>query len=101
MKVKDNQSLVDLAIQYSGTTTAAFDLALANNISLTDDLTAGQTLISLDKDYGFESIVNYFSNNEMVIPATAVTDLFIEQFDDPGIGQMIISVNFMAKPQNK
>lgn len=42
--VTNNQSLLDVAIQHSGSAEAAFDTALQNGISLTDDLDTGETL---------------------------------------------------------
>jgi hypothetical protein len=39
--VLNNQSLLDLAIQHFGDATAAFDIALANDLSITDEIVAG------------------------------------------------------------
>lgn len=97
MKISDNQSLLDLAIQYSGTATVAFDLALVNGKSITEDLTVGEILTDLHISYGVESIVKYFLDNKF-LPATAITDAFIDELNELGIGEMIINVNFMAKP---
>lgn len=35
---KNRQSMLDIAMEYSGTTEAAWDIAQANGLSLTDDL---------------------------------------------------------------
>lgn len=43
--VLDGQSLVDVAIQWSGSAQAVFDLAVLNNVSITDQLSAGDMLL--------------------------------------------------------
>lgn len=96
MKVKDNQSFLDLAIQYNGTAIAAFELAFINNRSLTDDLYTSEILSDLDKDYGFSNVANYFANGGY-IPATAVTDTYMESISDLGIGDMIIEQSFIIR----
>lgn len=68
--VTNNQSMMDVAIQNCGSFEAAFDLAMLNDISLTDDLSAGASLTE-----------TAISNNDVVVaynaahvcPATAVT----------------------------
>ena len=44
VKVKDRQSLLDMAVQTAGSMEAAFGLAAANGVSLTDTLADGQVL---------------------------------------------------------
>ncbi len=45
-KVVARQSLLDIAIQQCGDATAVFQLAVLNGLSITDDLEAGQTIVS-------------------------------------------------------
>jgi hypothetical protein len=69
VKVLSQQSLLDVAIQQAGTAEAAVLLALANGLSVTDELDAGQeltTVAAIDRD-----IFNYYANNQLK-PATAV-----------------------------
>ena len=78
VRVKDNQSLFDIAIQTAGSAEAAFALALANDLSITDDLAIGQELqtvpiMSID-------IANFYRNRALT-PATA----FIGEADESGI----------------
>jgi hypothetical protein len=40
-----NQSIIDIAIQYAGSCDAAFGIASANGIGLTDVLVPGQSLV--------------------------------------------------------
>ena len=44
--VLSNQSLLDIAIQEDGNVLAAFEWALANGISITEELVPGQKLIT-------------------------------------------------------
>lgn len=88
-----HQSLLDLAIQHTGTAENAFDLALQNNRSITDDLEAGESIeftaygIQQNKD-----ILNYYSAKRLQ-PATAVIMLPEEERLE-GIGYWTISVDF-------
>ena len=88
-----HQSLLDLAIQHTGTAENAFDLALQNNRSLTDDLEAGESIeftaygIQQNKD-----ILNYYTAKN-IQPATAVI-LPPEEERLEGIGYWTISVDF-------
>jgi hypothetical protein len=68
MKVRrqDNQTLLDVAIQYCGDAAAAFDIALLNDLSLTDD-TFDEVLLSAPVN---KRIVEYYSNNN-INPATS------------------------------
>ncbi|MDR1984972.1 MAG: hypothetical protein LBQ28_09145 [Prevotellaceae bacterium] len=75
----NNQSLLDIAIQELGSAEAAFDIAKANNISITDDLQAGQILQipQLSGDYVRKQTVNYYKVNE-IKPATSIgNEVFI------------------------
>lgn len=70
-----NQSLFDLAIQVFGSVAYAFELALANGLSITSDLEPGQ-LITLPNSSplgrsGGASIANYYAANG-IKPATAL-----------------------------
>ena len=42
--VLHNQSLLDLALQHTGTIESVFELAMLNNLSITDDVVAGKVL---------------------------------------------------------
>ena len=42
--VLHNQSLLDLALQHTGTIESIFELAMLNNLSITDDVVAGKVL---------------------------------------------------------
>ena len=70
---KNNQSLFDMAVQTLGSAEAIFDIAIANGISITDDLTVGQTLqITHKSDYSQRRTAAYYSING-IMPATAIS----------------------------
>ncbi len=68
--VLDRQSIFDMAVQVMGSAEAAFVLARDNNLSLTDELQAGQELewFSIDN----RQIETYYKNRNLH-PATALT----------------------------
>lgn len=94
--VLNNQSIVDLAIQYRGAASAAFEIAKANGKSLTDDLKTGELLEIPDTLYNVRDIANYYQGKRL-LPATAVTDEFINNIINSGIGEMIIEQTFIVR----
>ena len=71
IKVSENQSLLDFSIQTAGDASAAFALALANDISITDELQTGQELIPAGM--AAKEITDYYTNRKLK-PATGITD---------------------------
>lgn len=69
--VSSGQSLFDIALQHCGAMEAAFDIALANGLSLTDELMPGQTLALPQKTYDAD-VAAYYSVNS-IQPASAIT----------------------------
>lgn len=95
--VLNNQTLQDIAILYCGTIAALFDIALLNNVSITDDLVPGQILEIPSKDYGFQEVVNYFISNE-IQPATILTKENTEAMEGlTGIDYWIIEDTFTVQ----
>lgn len=67
-----NQSLLDVALQHSGNIESIFEIILANDLSLTDEVKAGQTLIMpniISKD---NDILSYYTAKK-IQPATGFT----------------------------
>ena len=93
--VRDRQNLWDLCLQYTGSLEGVFDLALANGLSLTDSLEAGQQLELPDGLETDPDIRTYFQDND-IVPATALTR---EQacYSHLGIGEMYIGANFKLR----
>ena len=85
VKVKDRQSLLDMAVQTAGSMEAAFDLAVANGVSLTATLKDGQVLAT----------VRYYSVQK-IMPATALSREEISVLERGGIGFMGIEMEFIV-----
>lgn len=85
--VDHNQSVFDMAVQHLGGVTEVFTYALLNNISITDDLKAGTSLI--DGTPIEKGLVKYFSDNKFV-PACGFTksdnEIQLSGIDYWGIG---------------
>lgn len=81
--VTSQQSTLDLALQHCGSMEAAFDLAVLNGLSITDDLADGQQLdipAALSKD-----VTNYYAVHD-IRPATAITTEAINDIIGSGEG---------------
>ncbi|MDY3337784.1 hypothetical protein PG279_01160 [Riemerella anatipestifer] len=88
--VLHNQSLLDTCLQHTGTIEGVFELAMANNMAITDDVEAGQIMklpegIKEDRD-----IFNYYAAKG-IQPATAITEV-VEKCE--GIGCWAIGIDF-------
>ncbi|MDY3547365.1 hypothetical protein PG291_01955 [Riemerella anatipestifer] len=85
-----NQTLLDVCLQHTGTIECVFELAMANDLSITDDVQAGAVLqlpedIKKDRD-----IFNYYAAKG-IQPATAITEV-VEKCE--GIGCWAIGIDF-------
>ncbi|QEE51032.1 hypothetical protein FUA48_16045 [Flavobacterium alkalisoli] len=92
--ISNNQSLFDIAVQELGNAQAVFELALANNLSITSALVPGQILTIPDSKFKKPEIVNNFVKYNQLI-ATAAT---LEQIpsEPDGIDYMIIGSTFIV-----
>lgn len=92
IKVLGSQSLLDLAIQHTGSVANAFAIAVANNISVSSFLIAGSELLIPGDVMKDEDILNFY-NSKQIKPATGTvkTPLPIER---GGIGYMQIGSTF-------
>lgn len=92
-----NQTLLDVAIRHCGTVEAVADIAILNNISITQDLIPGQLIELPNKDYGNQEVVNFFASNK-IDPATALTDEHTALTEgNSGIGFWEIGNNFIVQ----
>ncbi|MBT0550254.1 hypothetical protein [Riemerella anatipestifer] len=90
VEVLKRQSLLDICLQHTGTIGGVFELAMANNMAITDDVQAGAVLqlpenIKKDRD-----IFNYYASKN-IQPATAITEV-VEKCS--GIGCWAIGIDF-------
>ena len=86
------QSLLDIAVQHTGAVESVFAIAVANGLSLTDDLPAGTEIKLPDSVNKDSDVLNYYSAKRLQ-PATAVI-LLPEEERLKGIGYWAISVDF-------
>lgn len=89
--VLHNQTLLDFAIQHTGNAQNAFEIAMANGISISDDISSGSNLIVPDTVVLDTDIKNYYTSRA-IQPATALTTI-IDDNTEPkleGIGYWII-----------
>ncbi|MGV0922416.1 hypothetical protein [Empedobacter tilapiae] len=95
IKVLHNQTLLDVSIYLFGTAKGAFQLAEVNNLSVTDDIIAGQILeIPNDLDFGERLTVEYYQL-ENLKPATAIQLETLEIIELPsGIDYWAIQIDF-------
>jgi len=90
------QSFFDIAIQEDGSVSAAFDWAVANGISITDELFPAQKLIAPNSEYRYIEVANYFKGKQQML----ATGFNLENIDFPmeptGIDYMIIGTDFIV-----
>lgn len=91
--VKQGQSILDIAIIYTGDAVIGFDIAKLNNLSITDVLTAGQKLIV--PDVIKKNIVALFDPKNQ--PATDVTKTGEPGEAPEGISYWILNKNFIVQ----
>ena len=94
--VLNNQCLLDIAIQEDGNVLAAFEWALGNGISITEELVPGQKLIVPSYVNRDNEIASYFNNKNQKIAASirrVDLDIIIPQL---GIGTMAIESTFIV-----
>lgn len=71
--VKQGQCLIDIALQTTGSAEAAFDLAAANGISITDKLAPGIQLKRIDVVDA--AVVAYYKANNITPASGDITNL--------------------------
>lgn len=89
--VLNRQSLLDIAIQHTGSVFTAFDIALANGLSVSEMVEPGAVLILPEVEQNTD-ILNYYSAKK-IQPATALQDLKIIE-EKRGIGWMKVGRTF-------
>ncbi len=87
-----NQSLLDIAIQHTGAVENIFAMAVANGLSLTDDLPAGTEIKLPDSANKDSDVLNYYTAKRLQ-PATAVI-MLSEAERLEGIGYWVIQTDF-------
>lgn len=93
VKVKDRQSLLDMAVQTAGSMEAAFGLSAANDVSLTDTLTDGQVLDTVAAENA-DTVRRY--SVQGIQPATALSKEEMAALAQEGINFMGIEIDFIV-----
>ena len=94
--VLHNQSLLDACLQHTGSLEGLFDLALENHISITDELSVGQTLEVPDGIATDREILSYYTACGLQ-PATAFTEEDKQILDrKEGISIWAINLDFIV-----
>lgn len=70
--VRQGQNLLDIALQSTGNADTALDIALANGLCLSDDLTVGQPIDIADTLAVNENVRNTY-RTQTIYPATGIT----------------------------
>lgn len=91
--VKERQTLLDIALQTSGSVEAVMELAKQNGLSITDELSDGQVLEAVEvKDV---AVVSRYEIN-CIFPATEASDEERSAMAYEGIDFMVIENDFVV-----
>ena len=96
-----NQSLLDLALQHTGTIESIFELAEANSLNITDEVQAGAplTVPLLGKGVRNGDILAYYTAKNLQ-PATAFTKEDEQLFERlEGISIWAINLDFIVSKE--
>jgi len=97
--VLHNQSLLDLALQHTGTIESVFELAGANALNITDDVVAGKTLVLPAEAFTNKDILGYYTAKNLQ-PATAFSKEDEQVFEIlEGISIWLINLDFVVTQQ--
>ena len=91
-----NQSLLDLALQHTGTIESIFEFAEANSLNITDDVQAG-TPLYLGEGLGVRNDILAYYTAKNLQPATAFTKEDEQVFERlEGISIWAINLDFVV-----
>ena len=94
-----NQSLLDLALQHTGTIESVFELAKDNALNITDDVVAGRTLVLSAETFTNKDILSYYTAKKLQ-PATAFTKEDEQVFERlEGISIWAINLDFVVSKE--
>jgi len=96
MTVLHNQSLFDIAVQEDGSALTTFEWALANGLSITDDLNPGQSLVAANSVFKNNDVADYFKGKKQMI-ASGFNGVGNDIIPELGIGSMTIGTTFIVR----
>lgn len=94
--VLHNQSLLDISVQHTGTVENCFEIAVANGLSVTEELTPGVQLIIPESVKVNKEVLNYYTSKN-IRPATAITKSGDYEQKPEGISYWIINQDFIVQ----
>ncbi|MCZ2140824.1 MAG: hypothetical protein LC096_05465 [Bacteroidia bacterium] len=80
-KLLHNQSIIDLCLQHTGSLNGLVDLAIANGVSITEDLVVGSELV-VPKNIANNATVLNFYKRKNIVPAIGNTIENQQQLSD-------------------
>jgi hypothetical protein len=95
MKALSGQTLIDIAIEHKGSIESVFEVAEANNLSLTDDIEAGYDLF-VDQIVDNAIVVDYRAENRKPASDISLVDVNSIIGSGEGIGFMQIGFDFIV-----
>lgn len=95
-QILHNQTLIDVAIQYNGFITNAFELALKNRLSVTDELIPGQTIEVPVSNLIDTELVSFFKSKKQIIATGFNGSEHEDILPQLGIGTMAIGTTFIV-----
>jgi hypothetical protein len=90
------QSLFDIAIQQDGSDLTAFDWALKNGLSITDELFPGQKLVAPNSSLRNVEVANYFKGKKQMVASGFSVEVGNAIIPVLGIGKMRIGTTFIV-----
>lgn len=94
IKINDNQSPFDVAVQHGGSVEAAFQWAIENNLSVTDELQKGEEYSS--PEVTVKKVQQEFSAKNWIPATMATTDDEGGELLLEGIGYWAIGTDFIV-----
>lgn len=91
--VLNNQTIADITIQEKGNISAWFDIAIANDMSITQVVSIGQ-ILNVDGEPLDIEIVNFYSNRQ-IKPATGIN--ITETPSQNGINYWTVGQDFIVQ----
>lgn len=93
-KILNGQNLTDIALRDTGNADNALEMALANGLSLTDDVAPGEIILPEDTNDVVQHVAYYRRRN--LQPATAITSADESVAPIGGIEFMGIEIDFVV-----
>lgn len=95
--VFSHQTLFDLAIEYYGSIAAVFDLAVANGLAVSADISSGTTVVLPNATAANGEVVSYFAGKGQHIATGGFSSEDSSLQQPSGIGYWAVGVDFLIQ----